>query len=184
MNVAIRTLGGLLVVLAAACAGMAAEAEGKKAADAGKEAAPAEKYEGAEAAVPHAGSCCEPRLVPVCRCEPTKKKKPKTEYEVKCELVCVPGCGSHVCGKRHGCTSCCDTSPCRHATIRTKKTLVKKVVDKEEDALEYKVEWVRPDCDSGCCSTEACGTPQGSRAFHVRAWQAVHGFWHRVFHWK
>lgn len=116
--------------------------------------------------------CCgHPGMIPVCRCVPITKKRPKTEYEMKCEFICVPGCGKfeckHLCDKHHGCTdagctSCCDQPCCDNATIRKKKTLMKKVVDEEYDAWEYKVEWVCAPCAVGCCTAPGCcDSPDG-----------------------
>jgi len=97
-----------------------------------------------------------PRLVPVCRRVPVKKKKPHTEYEMKCELVCVPGCGclTHGHHGKVGCTDC-DEARCDDMRVREKKLLVKKVTEKETDSYEYKVEWVCADCAAGrsCCGS-------------------------------
>jgi hypothetical protein len=40
----------------------------------------------------HCGATCG--LVPICVCESGTKKKPKVEFDVKCEPICVAGCGS------------------------------------------------------------------------------------------
>ena len=39
----------------------------------------------------HCGATCG--LAPVCVCEPGTKKRPKVEFEVTCEPICVAGCG-------------------------------------------------------------------------------------------
>jgi hypothetical protein len=185
-----RGIGSVLAVLAAAAFVQAAERVTDDAkpspAASGKAASPAETYEDAHPIpVPSGGCCGGPKLVPVCRCVPTTKKKPKTEYEVECELVCVPGCGKHLFGKRHsGCSNgdeCCDHSCCDHAKIRRKKTLLKKVVDKEEDAWEYKVEWVCANCDSGCCPD---GCSAGVPPPPGQPWHGFHEFWRGLFHRK
>lgn len=198
MTGTVRRIAPLLVVLTAAALVQAAERAAERAADdakpspaaSGKAATPAAPYEDADSIPAPAGGCCRgPKLVPVCRCVPTTKKKPKTEYEVECELVCVPGCGRHLFGKRHsdcsGCSSdgagCCDQPCCDHATIRKKKTLLKKVVDTEEDAWEYKLEWVCENCaDGGCpdgCSARVPSPPG-------RPWNGFHEFWRGLFHRK
>jgi hypothetical protein len=148
-------------------------AEGKKTGDQ-KEAKKDGKKDGKAEPEKLSNDCCgHPGMIPVCRCVPVTKKKPKTEYEVKCELVCVPGCGTfhpkHPCDKHHGCseagcTSCCDTPCCDNTTIRKKKTLMKKVVDEEYDAWEYKIEWVCAPCAVGCCTAPGCcDGPDGCR---------------------
>jgi hypothetical protein len=96
-----------------------------------------------------------PRLVPVCRRVPVTKKKPHVEYEMKCELVCVPGCGCFKHGTAHaGCTDC-DDSRCDDVRVRQKKLLVKTITEKETESYEYKVEWVCADCAAGrtCCGS-------------------------------
>jgi hypothetical protein len=131
-------------------------------------AAPAEAIPAADADVPassgipdaeYAGGCLSctgsPRLVPVCRKVPIKKKKPHVEYEMKCELVCVPGCGCFKHGPaRVGCTDC-DDSRCDDVRVRQKKLLLKKITEKETQSYEYKVEWVCADCAAGrtCCGS-------------------------------
>jgi len=187
-------VGPVLLILAAAslvqAAEQAADAAKNPPAASGKAATPPAPYEDSESTPGASGGCCGgPKLVPVCRCVPTTKKKPKTEYEVKCEPVCVPGCGKHLFGKRHsGCSGsspdgagCCDQPCCDHATIRQKKTLLKKVVEKEEDALEYKVEWVCATCAAGCCPD---GCSAGAAAAPGRRWQGFHEFWRALFHRK
>lgn len=147
----------------------------------------AKPYADAEGCHPTQGGCCDRPLVPVCRRVPTTKKKPKTEYDVKCELVCVPGCSGHSCGKRHtGCSEtcsesagCCGTDCCKRASIRPKKTLLKTVVDEEVDAWEYKVEWVCADCAAGYCSDEAY-TGASSKGDGI--WHAFHRFWSGFVH--
>lgn len=102
------------------------------------------------------GCTGSPRLVPVCRKVPVKKKKPHVEYDMKCELVCVPGCGCLKHGHHSGvgCTDC-DDGRCDDVRVRQKKTLLKTVTEKETESYEYKVEWVCADCavGRGCCGS-------------------------------
>jgi hypothetical protein len=158
----------LLVVVAAACSVPArvppAWAEPQAAAPA--EAIPVAEADAdvpAASGVPDAeypGGCLSctgsPRLVPVCRRVPVTKKKPHVEYEMKCELVCVPGCGCLKHGHHGpaGCTDCND-SRCDDVRVRQKKLLVKKITEKETASYEYKVEWVCADCAAGrtCCGS-------------------------------
>jgi hypothetical protein len=112
----------------------------------------------------YTGSCVSctgsPRLVPICRKVPVKKKKPHVEYDIKCELVCVPGCGclGHGNSGGVGCTDC-DEGRCDDVRVRQKKTLLKTVTEKETESYEYKVEWVCADCaaGSGCCGSSPAG---------------------------
>lgn len=155
----------------------------------------AEEYVEGDVAVTAAGGCCDRgAMVPVCRCKPTTRKKQKTEYEVKCEPVCVPGCGGSACGKRpagccgDGCDGdgCCDT-PCCNATVRSKKTLLKKVVDEEEPAMEYEVEWVCATCVGGCSAGGCDADGRGGRRLlgkPSKAWHALRCFWQDLWHWK
>jgi hypothetical protein len=75
---------------------------------------------------------------------------------MKCELICVPGCGCLKHGHRGpvGCTDC-DEGACDDVRVRQKKLLVKKVTEKETESYEYKVEWVCADCAAGrrCCGS-------------------------------
>ena len=107
--------------------------------------------------------CCgRPGMIPVCRCKPITKKKSHTEYDTKCELVCVPGCGllhghclgGHGAGHAPGC--CDDGCPsCADVRIRQRKTLQKRVTEKEYDSYEFKIEWVPARCAFGGCTE--CG---------------------------
>ncbi len=93
-----------------------------------------------------APNCCRGGRYPVCRRVAIVKKKPHTEYDAKCELVCVPGCSLF-----HGCKDGCS---CNNVVIREKKTLLKKVTEKESCSYEYKIFWVCRSCafGSGCSS--------------------------------
>ena len=109
--------------------------------------------------------CCgRPGMIPVCRCVPITKKKSHTEYDTKCELVCVPGCGllhgrclgGHGSGHSPGC--CDDGCPsCADVRIRQRKTLQKRVTEKEYDTYEFKIEWVPASCAFGGCTECAHG---------------------------
>ena len=113
--------------------------------------------------------CCgRPGMIPVCRCVPVTKKKSHTEYDTKCELVCVPGCGllhghclgGHGAGHAPGC--CDDGCPsCADVRIRQRKTLQKRVTEKEYDSYEFKIEWVPARCAFGGCTE--CGDGRHGR---------------------
>lgn len=172
MNRRIGIAVGVMAVCVASWLGTVA-AEEKPAANAPKDGSRVEQYadDGLELPAPPPDGCCDgPVLVPVCRCVPTTRKKQKTEYDVKCEIVCVPGCSSQFLGKRA--PGCCEKPCCDHATIRSKKTLIKKVVDEEEPSWEHTIEWVCADC-------ETAADPQ---ARHAGAWRAFHELWHGLFH--
>jgi hypothetical protein len=112
----------------------------------------------------YSGGCLSctgsPRLVPICRRVPIKKKTPHVEYEMKCELVCVPGCDCRRHGR--GPVGCIDSDEngCGDAHVRQKKLLVKKVTEKETESYEYRVEWVCADCAAG---QGRCGSGSVSR---------------------
>jgi len=86
-------------------------------------------------------------LIPFCKCEPSTKKKKKTVYDSKCELVCVPGCGCLLHGQHHraGCTDC--EQACRNMQIREKKTLLKTVKEEDVDTVKHTVAYI---CE--CCA--------------------------------
>ena len=191
MNGRGRRLVGVVTVLLAAFLGTAAADE--KPGKTPSAERPVEPYGSANIELigpPAKGCCVSPKLVPVCRRVPATKKKTRTEYDVKCELVCVPGCSSHLCGKRvggcaDGCSDgCCDAGPCEHATIRPKKTLLKKVVEEEEDAWEYKLEWVCAGCESGCCPPGGCEDGSHALTGHGRSRSRFHDLWNGLFLWK
>jgi hypothetical protein len=116
--------------------------------------------------------CCgRPGMVPVCRRVPVTRKKTHTEYDTKCELVCVPGCGllhgHHAAGHgRHGAAAgCCDDGGTAGGAvqIRQKHTLLKRVTEKEYDTYEYRIEWVCASCafGHGCCGPAPQPRPSG-----------------------
>lgn len=118
------------------------------------------------AACMHCGATCG--LVPICVCEPGTKKKPKVEFEVKCEPICVAGCGSKPwpfgsCRGRVGCTTCCE-EPCRcPGWVRPCKTLKKETTDEEVPTIKRKVAYVCR-CCAGRCTAGCCGGGRPSRA--------------------
>lgn len=82
-------------------------------------------------------------LIPVCKRVPVTITKPHTEYRMETELVCEPACGLASCLRKHihaGCESC------EAATVRTKKRLVKKIIDQKTQSYEYKICWVCRAC--------------------------------------
>jgi len=125
----------------------------------------------------HCGARCG--LEAVCVCECGTKKKPKTEYEAKCDPICVPRCSGlpwpfSRCRHGGGCTDC-QSDACR-AWVRHRKTLVKETKDEEVSVIERKVKYVCCQCSAtgktGCCGGEptkpggwwprwlpACGAP-------------------------
>jgi hypothetical protein len=105
----------------------------------------------------HCGATCG--LEAVCVCECGTKKKPKTEYEAKCDPICVPRCSglpwpfSH-CRHGGGCTDC-PSDACR-AWVRQRKTLVRETTDEEVSVVERKVKYVCCRC-AGCGKAGCCG---------------------------
>ena len=107
----------------------------------------------------HCGGRCG--LEAVCVCECGTKKKPKTEYEAKCDPICVPRCSGlpwpfSRCRHGGGCTDC-PSDACR-AWVRHRKTLVKETKDEEVSVIERKVKYVCCQCTAtgktGCCGGE------------------------------
>jgi hypothetical protein len=107
----------------------------------------------------HCGATCG--LAPICVCEPSTKKQPKVEFDVKCEPICVAGCSSKPwpfgrCEKRVSCTSCCE-EPCRcPGWVRNCKKLKKETTDEEVPTIKRKVAYIC-DCCSGECTAGCCG---------------------------
>jgi len=89
----------------------------------------------------HSTGCCSGGRYPVCRRVAVVKKKPHVEYSVKCEPVCVPGCSLL--------DGCRDHGSCNNVMIREKKTLLKKITEKESQSYEYKIFWVCRECAFG-----------------------------------
>jgi len=127
-----------------------------------KEESKKEKKEKAKEDPPkcmHCGAKCG--LEAVCVCECGTKKKPKTEYEAKCDPICVPRCSGlpwsfSRCRHGGGCTDC-QSDACR-AWVRHRKTLVKETKDEEVSVIERKVKYVCCRCaatgKTGCCGGE------------------------------
>jgi hypothetical protein len=110
----------------------------------------------------HCGATCG--LVAFCECKPGTKKTQKTEYDMTCDPVCVPGCSGfawpwdrrHCAGCTKGVSGCtddgsdgCGADSCR-AWVRQRKKLVKETKDEEKEVIERKVVWVCRGCTSGC----------------------------------
>ena len=144
----------LVAVLVAGSVVLAAYGRGVSAADTAKEKSPACMHCGA--------TCC---LEAVCVCKQGKKKKPVTEYETKCEPICVARCSGPPWARRPaGCTEC-PPDQCRcPGWVRTRKTLVKETRDEEVDTLERSVGYVCATCAGrgplSCCDA-APAKPSG-----------------------
>ena len=116
-----------------------------------------EKADAERPACMHCGATCG--LVAVCICKPGTKKLPKTEYEAKCDPICVPCCGGPP-WKGHrsvaGCTGC--DAACHDAWVRQRKKLVVEKKDEEKPTIERKVAWVCRACDAGpAAGCTGCG---------------------------
>ncbi len=116
------------------------------------------------------GATCN--LLPFCRCEPATRKKPKTIYESKCELVCEPAVGllGHHQPKTDGCTDC--RAACGPSRICKKKTLIKTVKDAEVCQIERKVGYLCRCCAGECggCDDDACGASSTGRRPTLFGW--------------
>ena len=121
-----------------------------------------EKSKDEQPACMHCGARCG--LEAVCVCECGTKKNPKTEYEAKCDPICVPRCSGlpwpfSRCRHGGGCTDC-QSDACR-AWVRHRKTLVKETKDEEVSVIERNVKYVCCQCSAtgktGCCGGEAAG---------------------------
>ena len=164
-----RTITSLLLAVALLACG----ADGKdKTPDKGKKAEKKDATKKDEKpACMHCGGTCG--LVPVCFCEPGTKKKPKVEFDVTCEPICVAGCGSKPwpfgrCHGRAGCTSCC-AEPCRcPGWVRNCKKLKKETTDEDVPTIKRKVAYIC-DCCAGRCKSSCCG---GGRARRSTSWWA------------
>lgn len=181
---------GIAVVLAACGARPQRACAGEAAAPAASPAANAEAYPGIPAEPSPGGCGCAGGLVPICRRVPVTRKKPHTEYSMKCEKVCVPGCGCLAgrgkspprlfpgmtrpvfsgCSAPGTSSATCDSDTgcgqavCGDVRIRSRKLLLKKVTQQEVESYEYKIEWVCPSCafGGGCCGMDpGDGGPAG-----------------------
>ena len=123
----------------------------------------------------HCGATCG--LESVCVCECGTKKKPKTEYEVTCDPICVPRCSGlpwpfSRCRRGDGCTDC-QPDPCR-AWVRHRKTLVQETTDEEVSVTERKVKYICSRCQ-GCQKTGCCGDGPAGAGSWWRQWLPVSG---------
>ena len=134
----------------------------------------------AKPACMHCGATCG--LVPVCVCEPGTKKRPKTEFDVTCEPLCVAGCTTApwFLGWRHDretCTSCC-AEPCDcPSRVRWCKRLKRDTVDEEVPTVVRKVKYVCRRC-SGTCSAGCCGADRRCRPL-LAWWTNLTWWWPR-----
>jgi len=113
---------------------------------------------------PSACVCCGATcgLREICVCECSTKKKPKTEYTVTCDPICVPRCGSWPwpwslarCLHIGGCADC-QPAPCR-ASVRYPKKLIPKTTDEDVAVIERKVESICGSC-AGCGKPSCCSS--------------------------
>ena len=114
----------------------------------------------------HCGATC--RLVPICVCEPGTKKKPKVEFDVMCEPICVAGCSSTPWPfgryrERVVCTSCCEEACRCPGRVRNCKKLKKETTDEEVPTIKRKVDYVC-DCCAGRCTAGCCAARRSSRS--------------------
>lgn len=121
------------------------------------------------------GATCD--LKPVCVCTPGTRKKPKVEYEVDCEPICLAGCASRPwqVGPCHpvGCTSCGPKPSDCPSRIRNRKLLRKETTDEEVCMVERNVAHLCGPCANragpGCCD-EAPGMQSLSWWARLTSW--------------
>ena len=123
-------------------AGKGVEKGGDKAAEKS-----ADTSEAKRPACMHCGATCG--LEAVCVCRPGTKKIPQTEYEAKCDPLCVPRCGGPPWpwgrkGPAGGCNGC--EAECHDAWVRQRKKLVVEKKDEEQPTIERHVAWVCRAC--------------------------------------
>jgi hypothetical protein len=112
----------------------------------------------------HCGATCG--LEAICVCKPGTTKKPVTEYETKCDPICVAGCsGPPWARHRTGCTDC-PPERCRcPGWVRDRKTLVKETKDEDVCVVERSVAYVCAGCSgtgrAGCCDAARSSGHQG-----------------------
>jgi len=103
------------------------------------------------------GATCD--LEPICICTPGTRKKPRAEYEVDCEPICLAGCASRpwqLCrGRAAGCADC-GPEPCdRAGRVRNRKLLRKDLIDDQVCVVERSVAYLCGACagrtTAGCC---------------------------------
>jgi hypothetical protein len=141
-----------------------------------------EKKEPPPACISCGATCC---LVPFCVCEPGTKKKPTYEFEVTCDPVCVPCCGSKPWPfgrkvERSGCTSCC-SEPCEcRAWVRSRKKIKRETGEEDVPTIKRTVAYVCRSCsgdgpDPSCAS--CCGPDREVRP--TGWWAVLTGWWPR-----
>lgn len=117
------------------------------------------------------GATCN--LIPFCRCEPITRKKPRTIYESKCELVCEPAVGlfGPPPPKPNGCTDCGKT--CSPARICKKKTLLKTVHEEDVCHTARKVGYLCRCCAGECggCDEDGCASKPAGQRPPLCGWQ-------------
>lgn len=130
----------------------------------------------AEADVPaciQCGATCG--LIPFCRCEPVTRKKPKTIYESKCELVCEPAVGFfHHHRQKHRDGGCTDCGPaCGPSRICQKKTLIKTVEETDVCHVKREVGYLCRCCAGQCsgCDAAGCSAPPAGRRPPLVDWR-------------
>jgi hypothetical protein len=189
----------VLVTLALLAGGVAAVANGagekEKAVDTAKEK-PGEKAsskdkdkdkkakEDPKPACMHCGAtCC---LVAICVCEPGTKKKPTVEFEVTCDPICVPRCGTKPWpfGRAHdraGCTSC-SSEPCEcRAWVRSRKKIKRETGEEDVPTIKRTVAYVCDTCAGGGPVVSCTGSSADVAAERRQAgWLTfLTGWWHR-----
>ncbi|NBT12288.1 MAG: hypothetical protein EBS56_01620 [Planctomycetia bacterium] len=125
----------------------------------------------------HCGATCG--LAPVCVCEPGTKKRPKVEFEVTCEPICVAGCGGgprfldgHAAGTT--CTGCREEPCACRGRVRSCKRIRRETVDEDVPTIVRKVGYVCDGC-SGRCAAGCCGG--GQRRHWLPAWWVNLTWW-------
>jgi len=96
----------------------------------------------------------------VCVCESSTTKKPKKEYTVTCDPICVPRWSGFSwpfarCLYGAGCTDC-QPDPCR-AWVRSRKKLIPETKDEDVAVIERRVESICDRC-AGCGKPGCCGS--------------------------
>ena len=117
-------------------------------------------------------------LEAICVCSPGTKKIPKVEYEVDCEPICMPGCGSTPWsfGRREpaGCSSCTVEQPACPGRVRTRKLLRKETTEEEICVVERRVEYLCGPC-SGRTPATCCGSDRKPRP--ATWWERLTAWW-------
>ncbi len=152
----------------------AAKAEAEKKPEDLKRAGPAKKVDEPPECIQCGATC---GLIPFCKCEPSTKKKSKTIYDSRCDLVCVPGCGclSHGHHQRAGCTDC--EQSCGKMRVREKKTLLKTVKEEEIDTVKHTVAYIC-ECCAGLRGSSCTGLHDRCHEGHSHG-----GILSWLFHW-